>query len=121
MNGNGERESPQRPEDIARLMAERFNSGDIDGIVALYEPEAVISLPGSGVVRGQEEIRNGWERLKAMGATVDLEEERPALRSGDLALTSRLTADGTVNVEVARRQPDGSWRWVIDQPNATKW
>jgi hypothetical protein len=34
----------------------------------------------------------------------------------DLALTStRFT--GGVTAEVARRQPDGTWLWVIDQPN----
>jgi hypothetical protein len=26
-------------------------------------------------------------------------------------------ANGTVTVEVARRQPDSTWRWVLDQPN----
>jgi hypothetical protein len=41
------------------------------------------------------------------------------LRSGDLALTSTRLANGTVTVEVARRQPDGTWLWVIDQPNVT--
>jgi hypothetical protein len=36
--------------------------------------------------------------------------------SGDLALTSTRLPAGGAAVEVARRQPDGSWRWVIDQP-----
>jgi hypothetical protein len=26
-------------------------------------------------------------------------------------------ASGGATVEVARRQPDGTWRWVIDNPN----
>ncbi|HLW58288.1 MAG TPA: hypothetical protein VKV57_00005 [bacterium] len=41
-------------------------------------------------------------------------EQRPALRCGDLALTSTRFAGG-VTAEVARRQPDGTWLWVIDQ------
>jgi hypothetical protein len=40
---------------------------------------------------------------------------QPALRFGDLALTSTRFAGGAT-AEVARRQPDGSWLWVIDQP-----
>jgi hypothetical protein len=44
-------------------------------------------------------------------------EQRPALRSGDVALTSTLLTDGTVTAEVARRQPDGSWLWAIDTEN----
>lgn len=42
-------------------------------------------------------------------------ESQPALRSGDLALTST-RFDGGATAEVARRQPDGTWLWVIDQP-----
>jgi hypothetical protein len=38
------------------------------------------------------------------------------IRNGDLALTSTRLPAGGATVEVARRQPDGSWRWVIDQP-----
>lgn len=36
---------------------------------------------------------------------------------GDLALTSARFDDGAATVEVARRQPDGTWLFVIDQPN----
>jgi hypothetical protein len=32
-----------------------------------------------------------------------------------LALTSTLSHNGTVTAEVARKQPDGIWLWVIDQ------
>ena len=39
------------------------------------------------------------------------------MRSGDLALTSTRSADGTGGrVQVARRQADGSWLRVIDRP-----
>ena len=33
----------------------------------------------------------------------------------DLALTSTRLPDGTVTSEVARRQSDGTWLWVIDR------
>ncbi len=44
----------------------------------------------------------------------------PARDPEDLALTSSRLANGRVTVEVARRQPDGSWLWAIDQPNIAK-
>jgi hypothetical protein len=42
--------------------------------------------------------------------------QQPVIRYGDLALTSTRLPGGGATVEVARRQPDGTWRWVIDQP-----
>jgi ketosteroid isomerase-like protein len=52
---------------------------------------------------------------------------QPAIRLGDLALTSTrfdiITTGGqtttvrTATVEIARRQPDGTWLWAVDQPN----
>jgi hypothetical protein len=44
-------------------------------------------------------------------------QQQPALVDGDLALTSTRLASGGATAEVARRQPDGSWLWAIDQPN----
>jgi len=41
---------------------------------------------------------------------------RPAIRNGDIAITSTTRA-GNATVEVARRQPDGTWLWMIDQPS----
>ena len=40
----------------------------------------------------------------------------PAIRSGDIDITSTVRA-GNATVEVARRQPDGTWLWLIDQPS----
>ncbi len=42
--------------------------------------------------------------------------QQAVIRNGDLAPTSTRLPGGGATVEVARRQPDGSWRWVIDQP-----
>jgi hypothetical protein len=34
---------------------------------------------------------------------------------GDIALTSTWFDDGSAAAEVARRQPDGTWLWLIDK------
>lgn len=41
--------------------------------------------------------------------------QHPALCSGDVALTSSRHGNGVMSVEIARRQPDGNWLWVIDR------
>lgn len=84
--------------------------------MALYEPAAMLALPGAEVAIGSEAIRNAYERLLATGRTSTAEAQLPALVNGDLALTStRIPAGATA--EIARRQRDGTWLWMIDRPN----
>jgi hypothetical protein len=68
------------------------------------------------VATGSAEIRATYDRLLAGRPTFAPGTPRPTLRAGELALTSSRLTDGTVTVEVARRQADGTWLWVIDQP-----
>jgi ketosteroid isomerase-like protein len=110
-------EPAAQPEELSPLLVDRLNAGDVDGLVALYEPEAVLALPGGGVAAGTSEIRKAYERIVADRPIVAPGVPRPTLRAGDLALTSSRLTDGTVTVEVARRQQDGTWRWVLDQPD----
>ncbi|MEU7046366.1 nuclear transport factor 2 family protein [Streptomyces varsoviensis] len=113
------REIAGHPEDLARLFVERANAGDIEGIVALYEPDAVLAFPPGGQTVGREAIRAVLERLLAPRPYFELEEPLPTVFNGDLALTSTRAADGTGGrAQVARRQPDGSWLRVLDRPEA---
>jgi ketosteroid isomerase-like protein len=109
-------ERAARPEDLSRLVLRRLNDGDVEGLVALYEPDAVLALPGDQVATGSPEIRAAYARILADRPTFEPGVPRPTLRAAGLALTSTRLADGTVTLEVARRQEDGTWLWVIDQP-----
>ena len=111
------RERAAQPEDLSRLVVERLNAGDVEGLVALYEPDAVLALPNGRVATGSREIRQAYAHLVADRPTFALGQQQPTLRTGDLALTSVRLVDGGVTVEVARRQPDGTWLWVIDHPS----
>jgi len=104
------------PEDIARFFVSRANAGDVDGLVALYEPDAVVAVGEGEVAVGSEASRSFYAKLLADRPQFEPGEQRPALRQGDLALTSSRLLNGTVTAEVARKQPDGTWLWVIDQP-----
>jgi ketosteroid isomerase-like protein len=113
--GDHDRVSAVEPEDLERLFVERVNAGDVEGLVALYEPDAVLAFPPGNVATGTETIRQVFNDFLAAGVTLTLGDQQPTLRVGDLALTSTRLNDGAVTAEVARRQPDGTWRWVIDQ------
>ena len=111
------REPAAEPNDLARLFVTRANAGDVDGLVALYEPNAVLTFPTGHVASGAKEIRAVYEEFLAGRPTLAAGDQQPPLVNGDLALTSTRLVGGGVTVEVARRQPDGSWLWAIDRFN----
>ncbi len=103
------------PQDLERLLVSREWAGDVDGMAALYESHAVLDYGEGQLVVGREAIRKFYAELVATGRKFERGEQRAAIVSGDLALTSTRAPDGTVTAEVARRQSDGTWLWVIDQ------
>jgi ketosteroid isomerase-like protein len=109
------REPARDPQDLEQLLVSRERAGDVDGMVALYEPHAVLDCGDGRLMLGKAAIREFYARLVAAGRKFDFGDQRPAIISGDLALTSTRSLDGSVTAEVARRQADGTWLWVIDQ------
>jgi uncharacterized protein (TIGR02246 family) len=112
----------EKPVDIHEAVTVAFNASDIDGLMALYEPEAtMIGMDGSEL-SGTDAIRENWTALLAFGGHMTLT-TRYVIEKGDIALLSN---DYTVKVgddslsgataEVVRRQPDGTWLYLIDHP-----
>lgn len=115
MGDPAERKPVYDPQQLEPLLVSRQHAGDIDGMTALFEPDAVIDCGGGRLLRGREAIRSYYAEIAASGRKFAVGEQRPALVCGDLALTSTRLPDGDVTSEVARRQADGSWLWAIDR------
>jgi len=112
-----DQEKAHRPEDLTRLFVERANAGDAAGIAALYEKDAVMAYPAGSQTVGREAIRELWEQVLAHAPHFEPELPLPTLISGDIALTSTPPKDGSgARAQVVRRQSDGSWLRLIDQP-----
>ena len=109
-------ERAAQPEDLARFFVERANAGDIEGLVDLYEPDAVLACPDQQIAIGSEAIRTFYSGLLAQRPQFEPGEPQPVLRNGGLALTSSWLGNGFVTAEIARRQSDGTWLWAVDQP-----
>jgi uncharacterized protein (TIGR02246 family) len=119
--------STPRPQDLNRQLIEELTRGDIEAILSHYEPDALFSpQPGQTAV-GLDAIREAFEGFVAMKPQVSYESADLIAQAGDLAITSvrnwvvRGTGpDGSPvefsgsSAEVVRRQPDGSWRYVLD-------
>jgi ketosteroid isomerase-like protein len=110
-------EKAWKPEDLTRLFVERANSKDAAGLAALYEEHAVMAYPPGGQTVGRDAIRALWEKLLPNMPRFAPEEPLPTLVSGDIALTSTAPRDDAgARAQVVRRQPDGSWLRLLDQP-----
>ncbi len=119
----------RRPEEVDQLFVQAFSAGDLEALVALYEPEATL-VPQSGQsATGREAIRGALQGLlnlcgefrvevKSVVETADL-----ALVRSDWSLIGTAPGGCLVNLtgrasEVVRRQPDGTWLYIIDNPFA---
>jgi len=112
------------PEQLHREFEAAFNASDLNALLALYEPDAVL-IPQPGVVaRGLDEIGPALQQFLDLGAQIVID-TKTVLTVGDLAyLTNRwsltgMGPDGPIDVgavtaETARRQDDGKWLYVID-------
>jgi ketosteroid isomerase-like protein len=90
------------PNDLGRYFIERGNAGDVDGLVALYERDAVLAFPPGNLATGHAEIRKVYEQFVAAAPVLSPGRQHPALVSGDLALTASTLTTGTRAV-VGRR------------------
>lgn len=110
-----------KPEDLTRQFVDHVNAGDLDGLVDLYEPEAVIAFPPGRITQGHAAIRELYAAMLADKPHFDYEEPLTTLIAGDLALTATPAQDAAgVRVQVVRRQPDGTWKRVLDRPEFTR-
>ena len=109
-----------KPEELTSLFVAAANRGDAVGIAALYEEDAVMAYPPGGQTVGRAAIQALWEQVLAQAPHFEPENPLPTLVSGDIALTATVAKDGAgARAQVVRRQPDGSWLRLLDQPEFT--
>jgi len=117
------------PEDCDRLLIEAMEKGEVETTVALYEPNAVL-LTESGDLLKVDGIRKHNEEFISLKTKTTIEEIKTVI-SGDGSLaTCRMKCTSvyldpktgkqvrllTNSLEVLRKQSDGTWRFVIDDP-----
>ena len=115
MNDQMTREPARDPQNLERLLIIRQWAGDVEGMVALFEPDAIVDRGKGPFTIGHDAIRALYVDGIAKGRKFAKGKQSPAVINGDIALTSTQLPDGSVTAEVARRQSDGTWLWIIDR------
>ena len=116
---------PRRPEDINRFWSDALQAGDVDRMLNLYEPNAIlIAEPDGDSLIGHDAIKEALHGLLATGLRAQFK-QRYCLVSGNIALIradfvlSGGDGDNAMEIkgstsEVLRLQDDGTWRYVVD-------
>jgi uncharacterized protein (TIGR02246 family) len=117
-----------RPEGLYVLYEGYMNEGDLDGVLSLYAADARFVLADGRTAEGLPAIRRLLTPFVAAGPVLQMVPRRVTI-AGDVAslscdwrLSRRLESGreepemAGVSHDVARRQPDGRWLYVIDEP-----
>ncbi len=115
------------PQEVAMGIGQGLSNGDLDGIMAMYEPSACLVLQSGQVLQGVAAIREGIAGFLALKPTMNAE-SRTVVQADDVAIVyvkwslSGTGTDGAAvsmsghSTDIMRRQPDGTWLCVIDNP-----
>jgi len=118
------------PAQVLASIVDGINTGNLDSLMPLYESQAAFATQPGSLNHGLPGVREALSGFIAMKGTLDLRVTR-VLEASDLALVTAVWSftgtgpDGkpvklaAKSADVLRRQTDGSWRFVIDNPWGT--
>ena len=120
----------ETPEQMLEAVVDGINTANYDLLLSLYERDAAFATRPGSLAHGLGDICEALDGFIALNGKLDLKVKR-VLEVGDLALVAGEWSfagtgpDGEPvhlaarNADVLRRQADGSWSFVIDNPWGT--
>jgi uncharacterized protein (TIGR02246 family) len=115
------------PQEVHELFLDAFNRADVDALAALYEANAVL-VTQADTAGGRDAIRAAYRRILSDGGHMELQTltvrdsgDGLALLHAGWTLHRKGTAISGISTEVVRRQADGSWLFVLDEPRTPEY
>ena len=108
------------PEEICQLFKRYMQEGDLESLLSLYDTD-VVFVSESGEMRDRQQLKDELAPLVATHTVFDfniikvIQADNVALMHTQWIISSSQSRS-LYAIEVARRQPDGSWRWLIGDP-----
>lgn len=121
------REFAESPAKAVELLDQAFNTGDLDSLMSLYEPEAVVVADLGSTLRGADAIRSFFESALRSDSTAKQVQTKVIEADGIALFLSRWTLSSQkdtpdsnqrtfIATSVFRKQSDGTWKALIDNP-----
>jgi uncharacterized protein (TIGR02246 family) len=118
-----------KPIDLLEVVTQAINTGNVDAQMAIYEPDAYFNFEpsGQGPTTGVQAIRETFTNFVAMKPNITMR-LLSCNETGNIAVIRtawHLTCTGQdgnpmemtgQSVSVLRRQPDGNWLVLVDNP-----
>ena len=121
-------EKPLTARRVDELFQEAMNEGDLEKAISLYDDNAVfVQEPGKPAITGLDKIRRVLKEFQAIKPKLKVEVMQ-FVEADDVAFFTLKweikgkSADGeeiflsSYDGNVVKRQPDGSWKTIIDNP-----
>ncbi len=120
--------SARNPADVYANYLKAFNRGDLEQTLACYEDQACFLSRSGRVACGPEGLREVFRLTFANKPRMKFNVRKVVPAGDDLALvvlewrSKAVSADGEVRLwsgmatDIVRRQPDGEWKIVLDNP-----
>ncbi|GAA6208324.1 hypothetical protein NBRC116601_16170 [Cognatishimia sp. WU-CL00825] len=113
-------------------MTTAFQLGQIDAVMQSYEPTATVVFEPASPLSDPAQLREMFKGMSALKPKFSYDAEHEVIVSGDIALhiapwaMTAKTPEGQpieqsgLSVAILRRQSDGSWKMVIDNPHGSR-
>jgi ketosteroid isomerase-like protein len=112
---------PTKAEEVHSLLADAYNTGDLATVLNMYDVNGIIVAEPENPVSGKEQFEAAVKAILSIKGKMEIKTVY-CLQTGDLAVgrsewsikdgsETKVSAKG---VEVMKRQPNGTWKVVID-------